>query len=60
MTFAPHDATTNQPERDYTALYLQLCNCAGPQPSRTNARGDEHALDCPYRLEVDGDVDEIR
>lgn len=41
--------------RDYTALYLKLCDCAGPQPSTNHSRADEHRDDCPYRIEVERD-----
>ncbi|HEX3560394.1 MAG TPA: hypothetical protein VHU19_14395 [Pyrinomonadaceae bacterium] len=40
--------------RDYTALFIRLCDCAGPQPSTNNPRSDEHAATCPYRAEVEG------
>lgn len=46
--------------RDYASLYFHLCRCAGPQPSTTNPRADEHTADCPYRLEVEGDGDSGR
>lgn len=39
--------------RDYTALFIRFCDCAGPQPSTNNLRSDEHAADCPYRVEVE-------
>ena len=39
-------------KRDYPSLYFALCDCAGPQPSPTNSRADEHGAECPYRLEV--------
>lgn len=39
--------------RDYPSLYIELCCCAGPQPSLSNPRADEHAHDCPYRIEVE-------
>jgi hypothetical protein len=42
--------------RDYTDLFVRLCNCAGPQPGLSNPRADEHADDCPYRQEVEGDT----
>jgi hypothetical protein len=46
-----------EPERrDYTALFLAWCTCAGPQPSRTSPRADEHSPQCPYRREVEGDA----
>lgn len=44
-------------ERDYTSLYIERCDCAGPQPSPEKSRADEHAKDCPYRVEVEGDGD---
>jgi hypothetical protein len=44
--------------RDYTSLYIRLCRCAGPQPSPTNSKADEHARGCPYRAEVEGDAEE--
>lgn len=40
-------------QRDYTSLYVRLCDCAGPQPSREKPRADEHREDCPYRREVE-------
>jgi hypothetical protein len=49
------DELKNEP-RDYTRLYERLCDCAGPQPSRNSARADEHHRECPYRKEVEGDV----
>lgn len=45
--------------RDYPALYFRLCKCAGPQPSMNNPRADEHAKECPYRVEVEGDVEKL-
>jgi len=42
--------------RDYPSLYARLCDCAGPQPSFTNPRLDEHSRKCPYRREVEGDA----
>lgn len=42
--------------RDYTNIYMQFCNCAGPQPSLTNPRADEHLPDCPYRSRVEADA----
>jgi hypothetical protein len=48
-----------KPGRDYATLYMSLCNCAGPQPSRMNARADEHERACPYRMEVEGRVEEL-
>lgn len=42
-------------QRDYTRLWQGLCDCAGPQPSASNARADEHRAGCPYRVEVDGE-----
>jgi hypothetical protein len=50
------EVNTNLSERDYPDLYFKLCNCAGPQPSRANTRADEHAKECPYRLEIESDV----
>lgn len=41
---------------DYPTLYFELCRCAGPQPSRSNPRADEHARDCQYRVEVERDA----
>lgn len=41
-------------QRDYASLYFELCGCAGPQPSRTNPRADEHDRDCQYRREIEG------
>lgn len=49
----------DESRRDYPSLYLKLCDCAGPQPSLSNARADEHAPDCPYRREVEADVEEL-
>ena len=43
--------------RDYITLFTQLCDCAGPQPSRERSRAEEHAADCPYRMEVEGSGD---
>jgi hypothetical protein len=43
-------------DRDFPSLYMRLCRCAGPQPSLTNSKADLHAKDCPYRIEVEGDV----
>lgn len=53
-------ATDDQPAtpkttRDYTSLFIELCDCAGPQPGLNNSRADEHATDCPYRVEVERD-----
>ena len=45
--------------RDYTSLYFALCRCAGPQPSRKRHRADEHAAECLYRKEVEGDVESL-
>jgi hypothetical protein len=45
--------------RDYASLYIALCTCAGPQPSRMNARADEHGRECPYRREVEGEAEEV-
>lgn len=46
--------------RDYMQLYITAwCNCAGPQPSRNNHRADEHDAECPYRKEVEGDVERL-
>lgn len=39
--------------RDLVSLYARLCDCAGPQPSIHNSRLDEHAADCPFRVEVE-------
>jgi hypothetical protein len=50
---------TETPQRDYPSLYIELCRCAGPQPSLSNPRADEHASDCPYRVEVEGDAEEL-
>ncbi len=47
-------------QRDYPSLYITLCDCAGPQPSLTNRRADEHDPDCPYRRAVEGDAEELR
>lgn len=41
------------PDRDYPSLYFELCRCAGPQPSLTNPRTDEHDRECSYRVEVE-------
>jgi hypothetical protein len=46
---------TDRVRRDYTSLYVRLCDCAGPQPSTDNARADEHAVECPYRVAVEAD-----
>ena len=46
-------------QRDYPSLYFELCRCAGPQPSLDNPRADEHAADCPYRREVQGDAEKL-
>lgn len=53
------DAKEMRVQRDYPRLYFELCNCAGPQPSRHNARADEHAPECPYRKEVEGDAQKL-
>ena len=45
--------------RDYPSLYINLCDCSGPQPSLNNSRADEHREDCPYRVEVEGDVEKL-
>lgn len=45
--------------RDYPSLFAQLCGCAGPQPSLTNPRLDEHDIECPYRKEVEGDAQNL-
>jgi hypothetical protein len=50
----------DQEVRELTALWLRLCNCGGPQPSRDNPRMEDHLRDCPYRLEVEGDVNSDR
>ncbi len=42
--------------RRLMSLFMQ-CDCGGPQPSRNNPRADEHARECPYRVEVEGNVD---
>ena len=47
-----------EPSRDYPSLYLRLCRCAGPQPGRENPRADEHDRECPYRAEVEEQVEE--
>ena len=52
--------TTGNHRRDYPTLYLRLCDCGGLQPSYDNPRADEHREDCPYRVEVEGDVDSGR
>lgn len=44
---------------DYPSLYIELCRCAGPQPSRTNPRIDEHDRECPYRVEVEGGAEKL-
>lgn len=46
------DFNSDGESRDYVTLFIRLCNCAGPQPSKTSARADEHDKECPYRLEV--------
>lgn len=45
--------TNDATRRDYPSLYIRLCDCAGPQPSTTNPRLDEHARECPYRVGVE-------
>lgn len=53
-------AAGEETRRDYPSLYVRLCRCAGPQPSLSNPRVDEHARECPYRIEVEGDGDSGR
>lgn len=35
-----------------TRLWFE-CNCNGVQPSLGDAKADEHAKDCPYRVAVE-------
>lgn len=46
------------PSRDYASLYLALCTCGGPQPSRDRSKADEHMTWCAYRQEVEPDAEE--
>lgn len=54
MAILVGDDRGGEGRRDYPSLYARLCGCAGPQPSLSNPRLDEHARECPYRREVEG------
>lgn len=49
------DDEGREERRDYPALYFELCDCAGPQPSTDNTLADEHLRECRYRKEVEGE-----
>ena len=49
----------DDPGREYPKLYFELCDCAGPQPSPSNPKNDEHLAVCPYRVEVENDAQEL-
>ncbi len=41
--------------RELTRLWQKLCSCAGPQPSMSNSRTEDHQPDCLYAVKVESD-----
>ena len=38
-----------------TALWVDWCNCNGPQPSLSSTRAEQHAADCEYVARIPDD-----
>lgn len=44
--------------RAYVRIYMRLCDCAGPQPNRSDFKNhlQSHSETCPYRLKLEPEL----